>query len=147
MIFETASAALTFILAGNSRITVVSKIVKENEREGKRYTYRIRKSEDGKVHFVQVMYGPNNEQDFVFIGLIKEGKFIANGKRIPVSDPRTVGFNWIFGNLQRGELKSEQMTILHENRCGRCARTLTTPESILSGYGPECIGKIVCQGV
>jgi hypothetical protein len=34
------------------------------------------------------------------------------------------------------------VVIWHEGRCGRCGRRLTVPESIESGYGPECIGKI-----
>jgi hypothetical protein len=27
----------------------------------------------------------------------------------------------------------------HEGRCGRCGRRLTVPDSIASGYGPECV--------
>ena len=30
----------------------------------------------------------------------------------------------------------------HEGRCGRCGRTLTVPESIASGVGPECQGRL-----
>jgi len=29
----------------------------------------------------------------------------------------------------------------HEGRCGRCARRLTVPESIINGIGPECAKK------
>jgi hypothetical protein len=28
--------------------------------------------------------------------------------------------------------------VWHEGRCGRCGRKLTVPESIESGFGPEC---------
>jgi Family of unknown function (DUF6011) len=30
----------------------------------------------------------------------------------------------------------------HEGRCGRCGRLLTVPESITSGYGPECVKHV-----
>ena len=33
--------------------------------------------------------------------------------------------------------------MLHEGRCGRCARRLTVPASVASGIGPEC-AKMVC---
>lgn len=32
--------------------------------------------------------------------------------------------------------------MFHAGRCGRCGRLLTTPESIESGLGPDCITKI-----
>lgn len=30
----------------------------------------------------------------------------------------------------------------HEGRCGRCARRLTVPESIINGIGPDCAKKV-----
>lgn len=32
--------------------------------------------------------------------------------------------------------------IWHEGKCGRCGRQLTVPESIESGFGPECVKMI-----
>jgi hypothetical protein len=32
--------------------------------------------------------------------------------------------------------------IWHEGRCGKCGRTLTVPDSIANGLGPECIKTI-----
>jgi len=29
-----------------------------------------------------------------------------------------------------------------KERCGRCGRVLTVPESVESGFGPECIGRL-----
>lgn len=31
--------------------------------------------------------------------------------------------------------------VMHANKCCKCRRTLTTPESILKGIGPECSGE------
>ena len=33
----------------------------------------------------------------------------------------------------------KNLKIRHEGRCGRCNRKLTTPDSIDSCFGPECI--------
>jgi hypothetical protein len=33
--------------------------------------------------------------------------------------------------------------VLHSGRCGRCGRTLTTPDSIERGLGPECAHKAI----
>jgi hypothetical protein len=48
---------------------------------------------------------------------------------------------WLFGHLlERRPLP--RCTVHHEGRCGRCGRTLTVPESIESGFGPECINYV-----
>jgi hypothetical protein len=35
-----------------------------------------------------------------------------------------------------------ELAVYHEGRCGACGRRLTTPESISSGLGPVCAGRI-----
>jgi hypothetical protein len=37
----------------------------------------------------------------------------------------------------------ESLEIWHEGSCLRCGRKLTVPESIESGYGPECIKSVL----
>ena len=32
----------------------------------------------------------------------------------------------------------DNLRVYHEGKCCRCGRTLTTPESIKKGIGPEC---------
>lgn len=34
------------------------------------------------------------------------------------------------------------LQIFHEGRCGRCGRVLTVPESVETGFGPECAGRL-----
>jgi len=41
--FKDAADAMTFIQAGNATVTIVSKVTE------KRFTYRVRESEDGRV--------------------------------------------------------------------------------------------------
>lgn len=53
----------------------------------------------------------------------------------------------MFGNpaaetkIKAIEAKLNKMDYYHEGRCGRCARRLTVPESIINGLGPECAEK------
>jgi hypothetical protein len=47
-------------------------------------------------------------------------------------------FKTLLESIAKGALPSG-WEFRHEGRCGRCGRTLTVPESIDSGFGPECI--------
>ena len=65
-----AGTVHTFALAGNARLTLVSKATKA------RYSYRVKASEDGKVHFVSVLTGSDNEGDYTYLGIIgNDGTF------------------------------------------------------------------------
>src|SRR6516164_4235525 len=64
-----AGDQVRFMLAGKALVTVVSL------KTGDRYTYKISKAPDGGCHFVGLLTGPNNEQDYKFFGIIKRGVF------------------------------------------------------------------------
>jgi len=135
--FEDAAAAKTFILAGNATVTLVSKKSKE------RFTFRVRASEDGQVHFVSLLNGPDNESQYAYFGYIRREVFFHGGRKAKVAyeRPCVQGFKWAWENLVKGGI-SPSLEIWHEGRCGRCARKLTVPSSIASGFGPECEGKV-----
>lgn len=138
--FETVADAKTFALAGNAILTL------ESLRTGAHFTYKIRESKPAEgstaskapVHFVSLLNGPDNTNDFMYIGLIKpSGEFTLTAKsRAGANAASVVAFKY-FWSLQ-GEAFPAQLVVHHENRCGRCNRTLTVPESITSGLGPEC---------
>jgi hypothetical protein len=135
-----------FCLAGNATITVVY------VKTGARYTYRIKKPDDFKqerpIWFVSVLKGSDNDRDFGYIGQIKlvGGNYVyERGKKcwhtwFPASD----GFSWTWKQvIFRVEKEVHpSVEIWHEGRCGRCGRKLTVPESVSSGYGPECINYV-----
>jgi hypothetical protein len=50
-------------------------------------------------------------------------------------------FDWMWTHLLRDAIPG-MLEIWHEGRCGRCSRKLTVPESLKSGFGPECAGKV-----
>lgn len=128
---------LVFVLAGNAKFTIVSKAT------GTRFTYRVKRSDDGKVRFVSLMNGPDNESSYAFFGTIfQDGKFRHSHKaRMGADAPAAKAWAWFWSNLQKHHL-SPTVEVWHEGKCGRCGRTLTVPESIESGYGPECAGRM-----
>lgn len=127
-----ASAVCEFCLAGNARITLVSM------KSGHRYTYRVKASKDGAVHFVSVLTGSDNEASYSYAGIIKNRSFKRTAKsRIAADAPSMIAFMWAWERLEAGVMPT-QLEVWHEGRCGRCGRALTVPESIERGIGPDC---------
>jgi len=50
-------------------------------------------------------------------------------------------FSYIYQKLKEKNLP-EFVEFWHEGVCGKCGRKLTVPESIESGFGPECIKRV-----
>ena len=123
----------TFALAGNARLTLVSKATKA------RYSYRVKASDDGAVHFVSVLTGSDNENGYSYLGIVgKDGSFRVTAKsKIAAHAPSALAFAWFWSLVEAGRLH-DKLEVWHEGRCGRCARVLTVPESIANGIGPEC---------
>jgi len=142
---------LTFITAGLAKFTVL------NADTGNRYTYKVVaptvetqaggkvKNRDATVRFVSVLTGADNETDYTFAGTIflapQDNSAVFRFKKGVRPTQSAQVFNWYFEHLIAGNLPP-QIETYHEGCCGRCGRTLTVPESILSGYGPECITKV-----
>ena len=91
--FRSAEAARRFCLAGNARVTVVSK------RTEARYTFRISAPrEDGSFklddpkRFVSLLTGSDNESDFTYLGMIPQADDPAfratKGSRLPTTSAR-----------------------------------------------------------
>lgn len=127
----------TFVLAGRAVFTV-------SNPAGERYTFRVtHKPAAGKwaeTWFAALLTGPNNESDYTYLGIVEpEGKVRLTGKSpypetaLPV---KVLAFAlrvaWGVQKLPDG------YAFHHEGKCGRCGRTLTVPESVESGIGPEC---------
>jgi hypothetical protein len=137
-----APAIRHFMLAGNATFTLVS------TRTGARYTYRVRRAYDQKDDelprwFVSLLTGPDNESSYTYIGMIfadQAGKTsfrLTRASQLPITSTPVEVFEWVFGQLSDG-LDVGEVEVWHAGMCGRCGRTLTVPESIASGLGPEC---------
>lgn len=99
-------------------------------------TFRVRvQPSDAKfapgTTILEYLAGRNNEEDYTGFAFIKDGK-LALWKRF----------------REEGELAEDARAFLADpeaalvaKHCARCHRTLTTPQSIAVGYGPECSRK------
>lgn len=129
----------TFVKAGNAIFTI------ENTATGGRYTYQVThcKDKDKEVWFVSVLNGPNNESNYAYIGAIFGTDFrLTKKSRFGEETISVKAFRWFSTYLHSRQDLPESVIVHHEGRCGRCGRRLTVPESIESGFGPECIHLI-----
>lgn len=133
----TATAAADFTLAGSARITLVSKAT------GTRFTYRVRRCADDEVlYFVALLRGPENDTDYSYLGTLRAGAY-RHGYRskIGADAPSARAFAWFWQRVQDNRLP-DSLEVWHEGYCGRCGRSLTVPESVARGLGPDCAGIV-----
>jgi hypothetical protein len=147
----------TYLFAGNSTFTLVSKAT------GRRFTYKVKSvaqdrnfqwstnNQNRNFFFVSVLTGPDNTRDsYTYLGeLIRQepsGHCFAwrHGRKSAVSPDAlsAKGFAWFVAKIESSSDIKDVLEFWHEGKCGRCGRTLTVPESIESGVGPECAGKV-----
>lgn len=138
-------AIRSFILAGDALFTV------ENRDTGNRYTYKVQAKSLGGVRleamdsatqrrFVKVLTG-SEDWNFSYIGMIVNGGRLTRTKAVHISpDAQSVkAFTWLWERIRAGKGLPEQVEFWHTGKCGRCGRTLTDPNSIDRGIGPECL--------
>jgi hypothetical protein len=135
-----------FALAGKATLTIRSK------QSGTRFTFKIaqpkRRPGDTRkpIWFVSLLSGASNESDYRYLGQVyADGRYV-HGQKSPVSPdaPSARAFAWFWQAVQHpdGEQALSLIEVWHEGCCGRCGRKLTVPESIASGFGPECANHI-----
>lgn len=131
-----------FILAGKAIFTV-------SNDKGDRYTFRVDYKEGNAqwapVWFIKLLTGPDNENDYTYLGKVdaEMGKVVLTAKSKFAADSLPVkvanfGLRIAYGQ----QAMPAGYAMHHEGKCGRCARLLTVPESVDSGFGPECIKKV-----
>lgn len=111
------------------------------------YTYKVRKKDGKPIFFVSILSGPDNESDYRYIGILTfdgqvrtTAKSALSAESMPVRLlNRTLKLLW---KEDLTDLEEAGFKLHHEGRCGRCGRKLTVPESIETGLGPECSGRI-----
>lgn len=127
-----------FIKAGRAIFTI------ESKKTGKWFTYKVVAPKEQKperpVWFVKLMTGTDNESSYSYLGTIFSKEFKHTSKsRITPDAIGYKAFDFFFKKLESGELHPE-INFYHMGNCGRCGRTLTTPESVSRGIGPICNG-------
>ncbi len=134
---------MSFAATHNGYITVRS------ARTGDHRTFRIRTQKDdakfapGK-RIVALLTGPDREdyqnwQQFAFVtdGRVK----VWRSKSNPAEPTQFDHFARILNNQEHYE-ENGLAEFMTEGTCRRCNRELTVPESIKSGIGPVCAGKV-----
>lgn len=124
------------LFAGKARFTVVL-----GPRE--RYTYWVQQGTNGPF-FAKVMVGSDNEMSYTYLGILDRTRGLRHTQNSGFeesSKPFRV-LQRVFGVLSSGRSIPTECSILNAGTCCRCGRTLTDPESIRSGVGPECRKKL-----
>ncbi len=144
--FSDAKCIMEFVYGGKAIFTLV------NVKSGSRFTYRINagksnpKYPNSLLHFVSLLSGPDNVNDYSYFGYIKNSAFVYGGAKAHISEQASsvAAFKEALQNFVAGVVPVG-LEFWHANRCGRCGRTLTVPAP--SGFGPECITKIGAVGM
>lgn len=117
----------------------------ENQKTGQHRTFAIKVCQHGNLEgkqIVALLSGQDNESDYQGFGFINEnGIKVWRSKETPAFKVFAAMIEQYLGLKQNG-FKFESLKFLQSKRCQRCNRTLTTPESIERGIGPECASKI-----
>lgn len=147
-----------FVLAGNATFTIRSKLT------GVRYTFKVRRKEGtdlgGLPHnfwFCSLLTGEDNEGDYSYFGYIfsrpagsqDEYVYRHGGAKAKVGEnaPSMVAWDYFIKLFTGGWVNEvrqrhlDKIEVWHEGKCGACGRKLSVPESISSGFGPECIRR------
>jgi Family of unknown function (DUF6011) len=137
-----AKRARDFLLAGRAVLTLVS------QKTGNRYTYKVTKKPDQRrrdlyVWFVKLRQRETGQEDgdYRYIGLIRQGDASLTWARDAhdVNELATRGFAWfVYHVMAKRPKMPPACEVWHAGHCGRCGRELTDPQSIETGYGPEC---------
>ena len=129
-----------FFFGGKATFTV------QNNQSGEHRTYKIRKGKFNPRYptpawFIKQMTGTDNDSHYSDIGKVDPGtgnitltrfsKFSNDSKQMKAA-------KWIMTRIAYGSEFPDFFEIRHAGKCGRCGRTLTTPESLDCGIGPEC---------
>jgi len=140
-----------FFIGGNCTFTVkVPEAFASQHGCNLHYTYKIECAEPNEkfpnpAHFVKLLTGPNNTEDFSYLGMLNPAtgevrltaKSYAHDTAWSVRIVRRV-LAQVFEGEGMPKIIACGWDVDHEGRCGRCGRPLTVPESIEIGIGPDC---------
>ena len=138
--FTNANDAAQYATAGNATITLSSR------KTGARYTYKIQAPKDKKnknILFVKLLTGQDNENDYEYLGMIRNDEFgLTKASKLTADTAPVKAMRYFVKHVFLNHAIPTDLEIRHEGSCGRCGRTLTVPESLDRGIGPECANKM-----
>lgn len=138
--FPDVAALRRFMLAGNATLTVRSL------RTGAHFTYQVRRAEPSQDNpnpawFVRVLADGDR---YIYLGMLRDADAafrLTKASAAHAEAPSVRAFTFTWEHLKTGRLPP-QLEVRHDGHCGRCGRTLTHPESLDIGLGPDCAEKM-----
>lgn len=125
---------------GGDHITIRFKAIRDNREGEGRNWLRVPLNEASHV-FIEIPSASGDWPDKVGVFYPRTGKFFEDTN----ADPERVTAAILAAHwLNEGNQRSNRIAgyrLQEESYCGVCGRTLTDPESIDRGIGPECYGK------
>ena len=141
----TWPAVQEFLFGGNAVFTLRSL------KTGMRYTYRVKvKKQDVQdklqgpelTYFAATLRGPDNTKNYRYLGVLRQPGtlYLTPASQQARGSASLNALVWFLGHLRAAHTGVLGVTVefWHEGRCGCCGRTLTVPESVVRGLGPEC---------
>ena len=126
------------LFLGNATFTI------ENSKTKNRFTFKIKElpkkyANNKEIHFISVLSGSDNDSDYRFFGTVFDKNRYSHSKKSKITEDAqsVLVFKYLLSKMNSA--LPECINIYHKGKCLRCGRTLTVPESIVSGFGPECI--------
>jgi len=139
LIYKEITMKYQDLFAGRCTFTV-------SNNKNNHYTFRIDKIGKYSRYIVKLLTGKDNNKDYTYLGMM------FSEDETPVRLTKASKFNnssipfrvFVFAQkvLSNHKTIPEGYSISPSGNCMRCGRKLTTPESIKTGYGPECIKRI-----
>jgi hypothetical protein len=143
-----------WVLAGHAIFTVQTSPAAQANGFATHYTFKVERAELKATErfaastkwFVRQLTGPDNTSDYSYLGMLDlAGDFRLTGKSTATESSKSV---MILRRVLRRIWSDETDTINvngwaihHAGCCGRCGALLTVPESVETGYGPECVKR------
>jgi len=134
------SVGRDFVLGGNATFTMVG--------TNARFTYKVTRKDpepgDRKqtpVYFVGLLSGSDNESDYRYLGVLDPVTGytrLTRNSKFTLDAPSVKAIQWALPKVWANVVMPPSFALYHEGKCGKCGRKLTVPESIVTGFGPEC---------
>jgi hypothetical protein len=106
--FTDAATVNTYLFGGEATVTLVSKKTKA------RYTYCVEESKDGKMFWVRTLNGPDNVNDYVYLGFFRAGEYVYGRKsRVGEDAPSAKAFDYFAACLKAGRL-GDHLEVWHD---------------------------------
>jgi len=142
MLHPNSITSPKFFTAGRACFTV------DNGKDGKLhkyYTFLIKKREFSKTRTCYFVFLLTSPEEYTYLGQLNPSSPYCHTTKKSTLTPSSAPFkaiNWALRLIKENIVPPGNALIVHEGRCARCGRKLTTPASITTGFGLECAEKL-----